>query len=78
MDAIRIADLSKVYGKKAAVDHLNMTVSEGAIYGFIGQNGAGKLTTQKLICGLTPPAAGRIELFEKTTGTQISAARWEC
>lgn len=65
MDAIRIADLSKVYGKKAAVDHLNMTVSEGAIYGFIGQNGAGKLTTQKLICGLTPPAAGRIELFEK-------------
>lgn len=54
MDAIRITDLSKAYGKKMAVEHLNMTVPEGSIYGFIGQNGAGKSTTQKLVCGLTP------------------------
>lgn len=65
MEAIKTVGLSKAYGKKLAVDHLSMTVPEGAIYGFIGQNGAGKSTTQKLICGLTPPTAGEIRLFGK-------------
>lgn len=65
MDAIKTAGLSKTYGKKLAVNHLEMTVPEGAIYGFIGQNGAGKSTTQKLICGLTPPTAGSIQLYGK-------------
>lgn len=65
MDAIKTAGLSKAYGKKLAVDHLEMTVPEGAIYGFIGQNGAGKSTTQKLICGLTPPTTGGIQLYGK-------------
>lgn len=65
MDAIKTVGLSKAYGKKLAVNHLEMTVPEGAIYGFIGQNGAGKSTTQKLICGLTPPSAGSIQLYGK-------------
>lgn len=65
MDAIKTAGLSKAYGKKLAVNHLEMTVPEGAIYGFIGQNGAGKSTTQKLICGLTSPTAGNIQLYGK-------------
>lgn len=63
MDAIRTTDLSKEYGKRFAVNHLDMIVPEGSIYGFIGQNGAGKSTTQKLICGLTPLTAGGIELY---------------
>ena len=42
MDAIKTAGLSKAYGKKLAVNCLEMTVPEGAIYGFIGENGAGK------------------------------------
>ena len=46
-----------------AVDHLNMTVPQGAIYGFIGENGSGKSTTEKLICGHLVPDGGSIKLF---------------
>ena len=46
-----------------AVDHLNMTVPQGAIYGFIGENGSGKSTTMKLICGHLVPNGGDIKLF---------------
>lgn len=63
MNAISTSDLSKSFGKNYAVNHLNMVVPEGAIYGFIGRNGAGKSTTQKLICGLTPSTGGTIKIF---------------
>ena len=46
-----------------AVDHLNMTVPVGAIYGFIGENGSGKSTTEKLICGHLVADGGEIKLF---------------
>lgn len=46
-----------------AVDSLNMTVPVGAIYGFIGENGSGKSTTEKLICGHLVPDEGEIKLF---------------
>ena len=46
-----------------AVDHLNMTVPQGAIYGFIGENGSGNSTTEKLICGHLVPDGGDIKLF---------------
>ncbi len=46
-----------------AVDHLNMTVPRGAIYGFIGENGSGKSTTMKLLCGHLVSDAGEIRLF---------------
>ena len=48
-----------------AVDHLNMTVPKGAIYGFIGENGSGKSTTMKLICGHLVAEEGEITLFER-------------
>ncbi len=48
-----------------AVQDLNLHVPEGAIYGFIGENGSGKSTTEKLICGLLVPSAGEIKLFGK-------------
>ena len=65
MNAIEIRDLRKSYGKKKAVDGLNMTVPEGAIYGFIGENGSGKSTTEKMICGLIHPGSGSIRLYGK-------------
>ena len=46
-----------------AVNHLSMTVPQGAIYGFIGENGSGKSTTEKLICGHLVPDGGEIRLF---------------
>ena len=65
MNAIEIRGLSKRFGSKQAVDNLNMTVPEGAIYGFIGENGSGKSTTEKMICGLLHPTSGSIQLYGK-------------
>ena len=61
--AVHTAGLCKRYRGRAAVDHLDMQVGKGEIYGFIGQNGAGKSTTFKLLAGLARPTAGQIELF---------------
>ncbi|MBO5259554.1 MAG: ATP-binding cassette domain-containing protein [Agathobacter sp.] len=63
MNAIEIRNLSKSFRGMYAVDHLNMTVPVGAIYGFIGENGSGKSTTEKLICGHLVPDEGEIKLF---------------
>ena len=63
MNAIEIKNLSKSFRGMYAVDHLNMTVPVGSIYGFIGENGSGKSTTEKLICGHLVPESGEIKLF---------------
>ena len=65
MNAIEIRNLSKSFCGMYAVNHLNMTVPVGAIYGFIGENGSGKSTTEKLICGHLVPNEGEIKLFGK-------------
>lgn len=65
MNAIEIRNLSKSFRGMYAVDNLNMTVPVGAIYGFIGENGSGKSTTEKLICGHLVPDGGSIKLFGK-------------
>jgi len=51
--------LCKQYGPHTAVDHVELHVPQGCVYGFIGPNGAGKSTTMKMLLGLTPPARGR-------------------
>lgn len=63
MNAIEIRNLTKNFKEKQALCGLNMTVPVGAIYGFIGENGSGKSTTEKLICGLLIPSGGEIKLF---------------
>ena len=63
MNAIEIRGLTKSFRGMYALDGLNMTVPEGAIYGFIGENGSGKSTTEKLICGHLVADAGEIKLF---------------
>ena len=65
MNAIEIRNLTKNFGEKQAVSGLNMTVPMGAIYGFIGENGSGKSTTEKILCGLLLPSGGEIKLFGK-------------
>ena len=57
--AIEARDLRKVYGNKAAVDGLNLTVPRGCFFGFLGPNGAGKSTTIRMLCGLLRPTSGR-------------------
>ena len=63
MNAIEIRNLTKSFRGLYALDRLNMTVPVGAIYGFIGENGSGKSTTEKLICGHLVPDSGEIRLF---------------
>ncbi len=65
MNAVEIKNLSKNFGPKQAVCALDMTVPMGAIYGFIGENGSGKSTTEKMICGLIPTSGGSIKLYGK-------------
>jgi ABC-2 type transport system ATP-binding protein len=61
--AIEIRHLRKVYGDKAAVDGLTLTVPQGCFFGFLGPNGAGKTTTIKMLMGLAPPTSGSIALL---------------
>jgi ABC-2 type transport system ATP-binding protein len=61
--AIAVRDLRKVYGDKAAVDGLTLSVPRGCFFGFLGPNGAGKTTTIRMLMGLAPPTSGSIEVL---------------
>ena len=65
MNAIEIRNLSKSFRGLYALDGLNMTVPVGSIYGFIGENGSGKSTTMKLLCGHLVADGGEMKLFDK-------------
>jgi bacitracin transport system ATP-binding protein len=62
-EIIKTTNLTKVYGEQTSVDHLNITVNQGKIYGFLGRNGAGKTTTIRMLLGLIKPTYGQIEIF---------------
>ena len=55
---IETRDLTKRFGTLTAVDHLNLTVSKGEIFGLVGPDGAGKTTTLRMLCGLMDPTEG--------------------
>ena len=75
-DAIlRINNLSKTYGAKKALDGVSFEVERGKIYGFIGENGAGKTTAIRAITGLSPIENGTIELFGKSDSKGLAEAR---
>ena len=59
---IRLASLTKTYGKFVAVDNIDLHVPRGTMFGFVGPNGAGKTTTLRIIAGIMRPTAGRIWL----------------
>jgi ABC-2 type transport system ATP-binding protein len=61
--AIQVQNLRKIYGDKAAVDGLSLTVPRGCFFGFLGPNGAGKTTTIKMLMGLAPATSGTIDLL---------------
>ena len=60
---IQVQRLSKKYKNIIAVDALSFSVHEGDVYGFLGQNGAGKSTTIRMLLTLVQPTSGEIELF---------------
>lgn len=62
-DIIKVTSLTKQFGNLTAVNDLSFTVKEGDVYGFLGQNGAGKSTTIRMLLTLIAPTQGNIELF---------------
>ena len=55
---IEIRDLTRRFGDLTAVDHLNLSVAAGEIFGLVGPDGAGKTTTLRILCGLMNPTEG--------------------
>jgi len=56
--AVETRDLTRRFGPRVAVDHLNLRVRTGELYGFLGPNGAGKSTTLRMLCGILEPSEG--------------------
>lgn len=56
--AVEVQNLTKIFGKFTAVDHIDFSVNEGEIFGFLGANGAGKTTTIRMLTGILLPNAG--------------------
>lgn len=63
MTLLTVSHLTKKFKTHTAVDDLSFTVEEGDVYGFLGQNGAGKSTTIRMLLTLVKPTSGRIEIF---------------
>ena len=59
---IELHELTKKYGKFTAVDHINLAVQKGEIFGILGPNGAGKSTTILMMLGLTDPTSGTVQV----------------
>ncbi|MCB0775298.1 MAG: ABC transporter ATP-binding protein [Chitinophagaceae bacterium] len=62
-DVIKVSNLTKNFGKIKAVTELSFNVRQGQVYGFLGQNGAGKSTTMRMLLTLIRPDSGDIEIF---------------
>jgi ABC-2 type transport system ATP-binding protein len=63
MVPVEVRGLVKRYGRIAAVDHVDLTVQPGDVYGYLGPNGAGKTTTLRILLGLIHPDAGSVRVF---------------
>ncbi|MBO4460549.1 MAG: ABC transporter ATP-binding protein [Clostridiales bacterium] len=72
---LKVRDLTKNYGSKRVLDNVSFEIERGKIYGFIGENGAGKTTAIRAITGLSSPDRGQIELFGKSDRKGLTSAR---
>ena len=63
MEALKIENLHKSFGKNTIINRLSMSIPENTIFGFLGKNGAGKTTTMKMILGFLKKDEGSIEVF---------------
>ncbi len=75
MDAIRIDGLTRRFGKRTAVNHLDLTIKEGELFALLGQNGAGKTTTIRMLCGLLAPTEGDALLMGKSITSQTGEVK---
>ena len=76
VNIIELSDLTKKYGSYTAVDHLNLTIRKGEVFGLLGPNGAGKSTTILMMLGLTDPTSGSVKVCGiDSTGNPIEVKR---
>ncbi|MBI1803201.1 MAG: ABC transporter ATP-binding protein [Ignavibacteriae bacterium] len=71
--AIEVKDLTKKFGNFTAVDHIDFTVKQGEVFGFLGANGAGKSTTIRMLCGLLQSTSGTASVggYDINTQTEL-------
>jgi ABC-2 type transport system ATP-binding protein len=72
---IRIRNLTKVYGKRVAVDDISFDVEQGEIIGFLGPNGAGKTTTMRVVTGYLMPTRGDVSVADHDMTTESLQGR---
>ncbi|HCL4444744.1 TPA: ABC transporter ATP-binding protein [Clostridium botulinum] len=72
---LNTTNLSKKYKKDFVVNSVNISIKRGEIYGFIGENGAGKTTFIRMITGLVAPTNGKIKLFSREKGDELDNVR---
>jgi ABC-2 type transport system ATP-binding protein len=72
--AVQTDGLGKRFGKRAALEGVDLEVPRGSAFGFLGPNGAGKTTLIRLLLGLAQPTAGRIRLLDRDLPAQRAAA----
>jgi ABC-2 type transport system ATP-binding protein len=75
MDAIRIQTVTKKFGAITAVDNLSLEVQQGEMYALVGPDGAGKTTTIRMLCGITPPTSGDLTVLGFDVRKQIDEVR---
>ena len=77
MFAITTRDLTRKFGKIYAVDHLDMRIPIGSLFGLIGPNGAGKTTTIRMLAGLLEPTSGEIRINELSAQQYRQEIQWQ-
>ncbi|MFT8322904.1 MAG: ABC transporter ATP-binding protein [Bacillus sp. (in: firmicutes)] len=70
---ILFREVTKTYGKEVALDHVNLQLEKGKIYGLVGANGSGKSTTLKMIAGLVQPTSGQVVVNKKIATRKIAS-----
>ena len=73
--AISARQLTRRFGQKVAVDHIDLDIPAGRIYGFLGPNGSGKSTTLRMLCGMLLPSDGHAEVFGLSVVKDAEAIR---
>lgn len=72
---LKVTGLTKSYGEKMVLDNVSFSIRQGRIYGFIGENGAGKTTAIRTVMGLSGADEGKIELFGRSDPAGIQEGR---
>jgi ABC-2 type transport system ATP-binding protein len=73
--AIESSGLTKRYGSTDVVDHVDLRIRQGEVYGFLGPNGAGKTTTLRMLLGLVAPSGGTVSVMGAAPGSREALAR---